>query len=57
MCIRDSHTISPWDTQWCVLGWNIDTVVMTITVPLAKLERLRNTLSEWSPGRVVESEE
>ena len=30
---------------------------MTISVPLEKLERLRDTLSEWSPDRVVASEE
>ena len=41
----------------CVLGWDIDTVAMTISVPLEKLERLRDTLHEWSPDRVVASEE
>ena len=51
------HKISLWDTQLCVLGWDIDTVAMTISVPLEKLERLRDTLSEWSPDRVVASEE
>ena len=40
----------------CVLGWDIDTVAMTISVPLEKLERLRDTLSEWSPDRVDASE-
>jgi len=30
---------------------------MTISVPLEKLERLRDTLHEWSPDRVVASEE
>ena len=52
-----SHKISPWDTRLCVLGWDIDTVAMTISVPLAKLERLRDSLSEWSPDRVVASVE
>ena len=51
------HKISLWDTQLCVLGWDIDTVAMTISVPLEKLERLRDTLNEWSPDRVVASEE
>ena len=51
------HKISLWDTRLCVLGWDIDTVAMTISVPLEKLERLRDTLSEWSPDRVVASEE
>ena len=40
-----------------MLRWDIDTVAMTISVPHAKLERLRNTLSEWSPDRLVASEE
>ena len=51
------HTISPWDTRLCVLGWNIDTVAMTISGLLAKLKRLRDTLNEWSADRVVVSEE
>ena len=51
------HKISLWDTRLCVLGWDIDTVAMTISVPLEKLERLRDTLHEWSPDRVVASEE
>ena len=51
------HKISLWDTWLCVLGWDIDTVAMTISVPLEKLERFRDTLHEWSPDRVVASEE
>ena len=45
------------DTRLCVLGWDIDTVAMTISVPLEKLERLCDTLHELSPDRVVASEE
>ena len=48
---------SLWDTRLCVLGWDIDTVAMAISVPLEKLERLRDTLNEWSPDRVIASEE
>ena len=40
-----------------MLGWDIDIVAKSISVPLANLERLRDTLSEWSPDRVVASEE
>ena len=40
-----------------MLGWDIDTVAMSISVPLERLERLRDTLNEWSPDRVVASEE
>ena len=52
-----SHKILLWDTRLCMLGWNIDTVAKTISVPLETLERLRDTLNEWSPNRVVASEE
>ena len=31
------HKISLWDTRLCVLGWDIDTIAMTISVPLEKL--------------------
>ena len=51
------HKISLWDTPLCVLGRDIGTVAMTNSVPLKKLERLRDTLNEWSPDRVVASEE
>ena len=39
-----------------VLGWDIDTVVMTTSVPLAKLERLHDTLREWPSDRELGSE-
>ena len=51
------NNISLWDTRLCVLGWDIDTVAMAIFAPHEKLERLRDTLSEWSPDPVVVSEE
>ena len=51
------NNISLWDTRLCVLGWDIDTVAMAIFAPHEKPERLRDTLSEWSPDRVVASEE
>ena len=47
------HKISLWDTRLCALGRDIDTVAMTISVPLEKLERLRDTLHEWSPRSCV----
>ena len=40
-----------------MLGWDIDTVAMTISVPLEKLKQLRDTLHEWCPDRVLASEE
>ena len=49
------HKISLWDTRLCVLGWDIDTVAMTISVPLEKLEfdddvraLLRATVRDWN---------
>ena len=51
------YKISLWDARLCVLGWDINTVAITISVPLEKLERLRDTLNEWSPDREVASEE
>ena len=38
------HKISQWDTGLCLVGWDIDTLAMAIYVPLANLERLRDTL-------------
>ena len=49
------HKISLWDTRLCVLGWDIDTVAITISVPLDKLEGPRDKLHEWSPDSVVAS--
>ena len=40
-----------------VLGWDINNVVITISVPVAKLERLRDMLSEWPSDREVASED
>ena len=42
----------------CVLGWDIDTVAMTISVPVSKLklERLRDILREWPSEREVASD-
>ena len=41
----------------CVLGWEIDTVTMAISVPVVELERLRDMVSEWPSEREVESED
>ena len=40
-----------------MLGWDIDTVAMTISVPVAKLEGLRDMLSKWPSDREVASED
>lgn len=40
------HKSSTWNAILCVLGWDIDTVALTISVLVAKMERLRDKLSE-----------
>ena len=47
---------SSWDTVLCVLGWDIDTVATTISVPVSKMERLRDMLREWPSDQEVASE-
>ena len=42
---------TPWDTRVEMLGWMIDTVAMTISVPLAKIAQLRELLAEWPTDR------
>lgn len=42
---------SSWDTRSEMLGWNIDTVGMTISVPPAKLAQLSDMLAEWPVDR------
>ena len=37
LTLLSPHNISQWDTGLCVLGWDIDTVAMTTSVPLANL--------------------
>ena len=53
--LLSSRKISPWDIVLCVLGWEINTVAQTISVPVAKLEQLRDTLNEWPSDRAYAS--
>lgn len=39
-----------------VLGWEIDTVAMKITLPTANLAKLRDLLREWPVDRIFASE-
>lgn len=48
--------ISPWGTILCVLELDIDTVTIIISVPVANMESLRDTLSEWPSYSAVASE-
>lgn len=48
--------MSPWDTVLCVLGWEIGTVAMALSVPVAKLEQLRDTLGEWHSDHTFASQ-
>ena len=48
--------MTPWNAKLEVLGWEIDTVGMTITSPPAKLPQLRDLLRQWPDDRVSVSE-
>ena len=51
-----ARKVTSWDTKLEVLGWEIDTVDMTITVPPAKLGQLRDLLRQGPNDRVSASE-
>lgn len=51
-----AHKLSSWMTKLVVLGWEIDTVAMTIAAPVEKLESLRVMLQQWPPHRATASE-
>ena len=51
-----ARKVTSWDTKLEVLGWEIDTVGMTITLPPAKLVQLRDLLRQWPNDRVSASE-
>lgn len=46
-----SQKVSCWDSRLEVLGWDLDTVRMTISVPPAKLARTRDLLCQWPASR------
>ena len=48
--------VSSWHTRLEVLGWVIDTVSMTISLPQTKPTQLRELLAKWPKGRRVASE-
>ena len=54
--LLSARKLSSWCTRLCVLGWDIDTVDMTISVPTDKRERLRATINEWPTTRCFASE-
>ena len=45
-----SQKVSCWDPPLEVLGWDLDTVCMTISVPPAQLARTRD-LRQWPASR------
>ena len=49
--ILSARKVSSWDTQLEVLGWDIDTVAMTISVPPARLAQLWDLLEQWPATR------
>ena len=50
-----ARKVSSRDTRLEVLGWEIDTVVMTISLPSAKLAKIRDLLREWAADRLFAS--
>ena len=54
--LLEARKETSWDTKLEVLGWEIDTVDMTITVPPAKLGQLRDLLRQGPNDRVSASE-
>ena len=50
------NKLSHWQTKLIVLGWEIDTQAMTVSVPAAKLLALRETLAQWPAERQVATE-
>ena len=50
-----SEKITSWDTRMEMLGWTIDTVSMTISVPPAKIVQLRTLLQAWPSHRKTAS--
>ena len=45
--------ITSWDTRMEMLGWVIDTIAMTISVPQEKVAQLRVLLAQWLADRKV----
>lgn len=43
--------VTSWDTRMEMLGWSIDTVAMTTSVPQEKVVQLRALLDEWPVDR------
>ena len=48
--------VSWWHTRLEALGWTIDTIAMTISVPPAKLVQVRELLARWPADRRTASE-
>ena len=56
--LLSKHNFCHWDTQLAVLGWEIDSVAMNISLTKAKVAKLRGLLFKWPRGRpyALESE-
>ena len=55
--LLSSSKVSPGNKQVAVLGWEIDTVAMTISLPAEKLTQLHNLLAAWPAERTVATTE
>lgn len=54
--LLSSGKVSSWDTKLIVLGWEIDTVAMTTSLPADKPEQLNHFLAEWPERRAATPE-
>ena len=48
-----SRKVSCWDSRLEVLGWDLDTVRMTTSIPPAQLARTRDLLRQWPAPAVT----
>ena len=54
--LLSAREASSWDTLLEVLGWEIDTAAMTISLPSAKFAKIREFLREWPAEGLFSSE-
>ena len=46
-----AQKITSWDSRLEVLGWIVDPDEMSVTMPPAKMQKLRRLMAEWPPSR------
>ena len=53
--LLSARKVPSWDTRLGVLGWERDTIAMTISLPSSKLVKLCHLLREWPADRLLAS--